>query len=191
MAKRQHIDLLTRGHATGKPYIDLQLRPVELQAIGRVTTNWAFLEFLILQETKNLAKHLKIPLPEEAKHISFEHRLDAWERLSERALAAELDEERQRALACIAGVKAVQDERHQLTHRIIEYNPTDRNKLAAYKRGDFLDRKFAWRFDAARIEKTARTIARLSYDILSIHVDLAPPPDALQQKRGRRDRSDH
>jgi hypothetical protein len=169
-ARRKHLDVLTRGNASGTPWIDLQLRNDELRANGRVTTNWAFLEFLILRETQNLAAYLKISVPQEAAHVAFAHRLEAWEQLSAKALA-KLHEERGRAFACIRRVKELQDDRHQLTHRIVEFDPADRDRLVAYRRTDFRERKFGWRLSVSKIEKIARDIARLNYDVLSIHSD--------------------
>jgi len=59
----------------------LELRPVELQAVGRVTTNLAFFEFLILRETRGLASFLDTEVPEDALAISFRRRRQVWETL--------------------------------------------------------------------------------------------------------------
>jgi hypothetical protein len=124
MLRRRHLYFLTRGNKEGAPYIDMQLRPAELEAIGRVTTHWAFLEFLILRETRGLAKHLGIPLPNDAEAVAFRKRRELWEALSRRALAP-FPEELHRALDCITRTAALAPDRHRLTHDIIEYDPND------------------------------------------------------------------
>jgi hypothetical protein len=181
----RYLDFLTHGNATGKPYVDLQLRPAELQAIGKVTTLWAFLEFLILRETKGLAEYLERPLPTDAEAVSFRKRRKVWEDLSRDALA-NLDEELRRALDCIERTDRLANERHRLTHSIIEYDKTDPNRLKAYPRSDF--GKVGWPLSAAAIEKTALGIARLSHDVLSIHADPRPLPGASPRKQDKQDR---
>jgi len=173
---RRYLYFLTRGNATGAPYIDLQLRPAELQAIGQVTTQWAFLEFLILRETRSLAKHLGMDLPpDDLEAVSFRKRRKLWERLARKALAP-FHEELARSLDCIERVRNLANERHRLTHDIIEYDAQDQNRLKAYPRANL--GKFGWPLNAARIEKTASDIARLSHDILWIHRDPEPVPGA-------------
>src|SRR5580658_5954672 len=93
MLHRKQLYFMTRGNADGVPYIDLQLRPKELQAIGHVATQWAFLELMILRETRSLALYLDIPIPDDAAAISFRRKARVWEDLSLKALAA-FDEER-------------------------------------------------------------------------------------------------
>jgi hypothetical protein len=163
MLRRRHLYFLTRGNADGAPYIDVRLRPNELQAIGRVTAQWALLEFVILRETRGLARYLNIPLPADAEKVSFRRRRQTWEDLSSRALAT-LDEEKRRALDCIERAKNLADERHRITHNIIEYDPDDDNRLKAFLPETL--GKFGWPLDAARIEQTAREIARLTHDVL-------------------------
>jgi hypothetical protein len=186
MLRRRHLYFLTRGNADGAPYIDVQLRPNELQAIGHVTAQWALLEFVILRETRGLARYLDIPLPADAEKVSFRSRRRAWEDLSLRALAT-LDDEKRRALDCIERAKSLAHERHRITHDIIEYDPEDDNRLKAF-RPETLG-KFGWPLNAARIEQIARDIARLTHDVLSIHRDpeIVPgaPPRTQDNPAGR------
>jgi hypothetical protein len=170
---------MTRGNATGAPYVDLQLRPSELQAIGHVIAQWAFLEFLILRDTRGLAKYLKIPLPDDAEAVSFQKRRKVWKQLATKALH-DLPEELTRTLALIPEIDAAAGERHRLTHDIIEADPQNPNRLKAYPRST--PRKFGWPLDAGRIEKTARRIARINYGLLSIHKD----PKIVRGASGRR-----
>jgi hypothetical protein len=97
MPSRRFLYYMTRGNAAGSPYIDLQLRPAELQAIGHVTAQWALLEFLVRRETRGLARHLGIDTPEDAEAISFRRRRKLWERLARKAFAL-FDEELRRSL---------------------------------------------------------------------------------------------
>jgi hypothetical protein len=187
MLHRKHLYFMTRGNADGAPYIDLQLRPKELQAIGHVATQWAFLEFMILRETRGLAQYLDLPLPEHAEIVSFKRKVRAWEDLSVKALAT-FDEERQRTLNCIERAKSLANERHRLMHDIIEYDAEDQNRLKAFPPATL--GKFGWPLDAARIERTARDIARLTHDIVSIHSDPETAPDASRRIRDKQDQND-
>jgi hypothetical protein len=187
MLHRKQLYFMTRGNADGVPYIDLQLRPKELQAIGHVATQWAFLELMILRETRSLALYLDIPIPDDAAAISFRRKARVWEDLSLKALAA-FDEERRRALDCIVRAKGLANERHRLMHDIIEYDTEDQNRLKAFPPATL--GKFGWPIDAERIERTAHDIARLTHDVLSIHSDPQPAPDASQRIRDSQDRND-
>ncbi len=133
MSRRRYLYRMTRGNTAGAPYIDLQLRPEELQAIGHVTAQWAFLEFLILRETQGLAEYVGINTPPEAEVSSFRQRRKLWEALSRRALAT-LAEELRRALDCIDRAGRLANERNRLTHDIIEYDRDHRDRLKAYPR---------------------------------------------------------
>lgn len=164
----RYLNILTRGNATGAPHVDLQLRPSELQAIGHVIAQWAFLEFLILRDTRGLAKYLKIPLPDDAEAVSFKKRRKVWKQLAAKALC-DLPEELTRTLALISDIDAAATERHRLTHDIVEADPQNPNRLKAYPRST--PRKFGWPLDVARIEKIARRIAQINYGLLSIHKD--------------------
>jgi hypothetical protein len=180
MRSRCFLYIATRGNAEGKPYVDLQLRPNELQAIGHVTAQWAFLEFLILRETRSLARYLQLETPADATATSFRRRRELWKSLAQRALAS-FDEELHRSLDCIERVANLANERHRITHDIIEYDRQDENRLRALPRGDF--QKLGWPLNAERIEKTAMQIARLSHDVLSIHRDPEPVSDAARRWR--------
>jgi hypothetical protein len=107
--------------------------------------------------------------------VSFRRKRQAWEELSVKALAA-LDEERQRALNCIERTKTLANERHRIMHDIIEHDAGDESRLKAFPPAT--PNKFGWPLDAARIEQTARDIARLTHDVLSIHRDPEIAPDA-------------
>ena len=76
------------------------------------------------------------------------------------------------------------NDRHRLTHDIIEYDTEDRNRLKSYPRANL--GKFGWPLNVERIEKTALDIARVNHDILSIHADPKPTPDAVQRTRDKR-----
>lgn len=187
MKPRHHLYFLTRKDKNGSEYIDLQLRVDEFAAIGHVTTQWAFLEFAILRETKSLARHLDIALPEDAEAVSFKRRRRAWEALSRKALV-EFPEELSRSVDCIERAKNLANERHRITHDVIEYDKGDENRLKAFPRESL--GKFGMPLDVARIEQLARNIARLNYDLLAIHRDPEPAPDASLRTQDKQDRRD-
>jgi hypothetical protein len=137
----------------------------------------------MLRETRGLAKHLGIDTPKDAEAISFRKRRKLWEALARKTLAP-FDEELRRSLDCIERVCSLANDRHRLTHDIIEYDTQDRNRLKAYTRANL--GKFGWPLNAERIGKIASNIARLNHDILSIHADPEPAPDALQRIRDKR-----
>ena len=115
----RYLYIMTRGNKLGAPFIDLQLRSSELQAIGHVIAQWAFLEFLILRETHGLARYLKLSVPEDAEAVSFKKRQRAWKELAAKALH-DLPEELTRTHNLIRQVDGAASERHRLTHDIIE-----------------------------------------------------------------------
>jgi hypothetical protein len=182
MPYRRRLYLMTRGNTAGAPYVDLQLRPEELQAIGHVTAQWAFLEFFILRETQALAKYIGINTPPEAEVSSFRQRRKLWESLSRRALAP-LAEELRRALDCIDRAGRLANDRNLLTHSIIEYDKDNRDRLKAYPPTN--PGKFGWSLNTERIQQIARGIAHLNHDVLSIHSDLVSV-DASQRIRDQR-----
>lgn len=183
--KSQTRDFVTRGNEEGRPYIDLELRPAELQAVGRVTTNWAFFEFLLLRETRGLASFLEIDLPEDAAAISFRRRRQVWQALVEQA-APWLPTATPRSLDCIAQAKALAVERHKITHDILEYDRENPNRLKSYSRETF--GRFGWPLDAARIERLAMDIARLNHAMLALYRPLEPVAYGRKQgTRGLRD----
>jgi hypothetical protein len=184
---RKHLVFLTLDRGTNAPYIDLQLRFSELAAIGRVTSNWAFLEFAIRRETLGLAHHLKEPNPKAADDIGFKRRVRLWKELSERALQP-FPEELRRARGCIARTQDLAEQRHKLTHWVIEIDPMDRDRLKAYPRETLGG--FGWPLNVEKIEQLALDIARLNYAALTIHVDPRPARGALQRKRDTQDQHD-
>jgi hypothetical protein len=158
-----------------------------LEAIGHVTTQWAFLEFLILRESRSLARYIGIKPPEDIEVVSFRRRRKAWELLARDALANDPDTLRQ-ALGIIEEVANLAEERHRLTHDMIEYDLADQDRLKAFPRAT--PQKFGWPLTATRIEKTAHKIAVINYALLSLHREPESVPGASRRKLDRQDPHD-
>jgi hypothetical protein len=186
MPTRKHFTVRTLPDKSGGRRVDLQLLPEELRAIGHVTTQWAFLEFLIRRETLGLARYLRIPPPEDVDAVSFRKRRELWKDLSEKALK-QLPEELSRSREAIRKTSELAPERHRLTHDIIEYVPEDRGQIKAFPRSSL--GKVGWPLNAMKIERIAQAIALLSFQIMSIHRDPVILPDASPRIPEKRDPS--
>lgn len=147
--------------------IELELDPEELQAIGHVNAQWAFLEFHILEYTKLVCEHvLKQPLPKEAESDSLRKRKRTWETVIRTAFKDD-DETLGRLLKLVEQVGSLQGDRQKLIHGLIQWDSKDKETLNIYSRDN--PRAIPWRVDAKKIEELAIKIATLNSDFLNAH----------------------
>jgi hypothetical protein len=173
---------LTKRGADGTWYVDLELSKPQMEALGRFMAQWGFLEFLILEHSRGMARCLGSSIPEAAKSDSFRKRLQAW-----RALATEvtsLDAEYARkVLSIVERVGSIVGERHNLMHGRFEWRGVKRNSLLVFSRTP--DR---WEIDRRRLDLAGHKVAVLNYDLMYLG-RLEIVPDALPRKQGRRGHS--
>ena len=155
-------------------YVELELEPLELEAIGHVSAQWAFFEYHIFEHSKILAERVGQPLPKEAESDSARQRMRAWKTLAETCLN-DLPEDRTRVLDLIERASSLQGERHKLIHGLIQWSDADREKLEVFTRAN--PRGTPWRVDAKRIQRFARKIAVLNADLLNVHNEIPGFPD--------------
>ncbi len=184
--KRPTIDVLTLKDTDGERYVDLQLRPAELEAIGRVATSWSFLELMILTQSRGLAIALGLNAPpEDVEQTPFRTRRQAWVELARRHCTPE-QWTRFEPLAETASSLA--NRRNHVIHDIMSIHPDDKNLLRALptKEGG----QFGKLLDVAQIKRLDREIARLSHSLLVFFGDPYTLPDASRRRRDRPNQND-
>lgn len=169
------------GVKNARFYIELELDPAELQAIGHVSAQWAFLEFHILEYTKLVCDAvLNQPLPKEAESDSLRKRKRTWETVVNEAYKNEPKLLAQ-ITAIIDRVGSLQGERQRLIHGLIQWDDKDREKLNVYTRAN--PNNVPWKVDAAQIQALARKIATLNADFFNCHNENPDYPDLSQPRQ--------
>jgi hypothetical protein len=106
--------------------VNLELRDEELRAIGHVSAQWAFLESMLRRLTREVAKALREPLPQNIDSDSFRLRNAALRDLVSKMPA---DSDRDKLQTLLDRVGSLQGERHRLIHGLVEWDEADRDKL--------------------------------------------------------------
>ena len=154
-------------------YIDLELRPGELQAIGHVAAQWAVTEYLMREHTLFLSELAHSEPPPNIDNISFVRRQRVWKEMGLLALR-ELPNDLKDVLSVIERVSSMSHERHQIIHGIIRWDTSNKYRLKIHSGKD--RQTIPWAIDRKRVEGIARKIAILNFDILALHngIDLVP-----------------
>lgn len=158
----------------GKFYIDLELDPEELQAIGHIAAQWAFLEYHIFEYTKAVCEVASIDLPKEAESDSLRKRMQTWG-IVVRAYFPAGSDELAAILKIIGRATSLSGRRHKLVHGYIKWNIKDKESLDVYSRKN--PRGIPWNINAAKIEAFAREISTLNADFLNVHNEYPQIPN--------------
>lgn len=177
---RDHYAIRKDLHGDSSWYLELELEPEELAAIGHVTAQWAALEHLIWQHTQFLTKFIVSRLPKEANSESFRKRKRAWESLA-REVFQDPSDDLSAILSIIERVGSLSNERHKLVHGLVRWSDTDKGRLNIHTNRN--PAGIPWNVDVARIEETARKIAVLYYDLMAVHGPVKIEPFASRRKR--------
>lgn len=147
------------GEFAGRWRVDLELREDELRALGSVAAQWGFLENLLLELAKHLARALgEDHLSKEFDSDSFRSRSRALRELVDRAMAN--DPDRDRLIALLNRASSLQGERQRLIHGVIEWDEADRDTLNVQTHKN--PNGAAWNVNAADIEAVANKIAEVN-----------------------------
>jgi hypothetical protein len=185
MPKHPTIDILTLLDTDGRRYVDLQLRPAELEAVGRVATSWAFLDLMICTQSRGIAIALgeRAP-PDDVEATAFKKRRAAWIALAKRFCASD----QYAAFRLLAEkASALAHERNGVIHDIMSIHPTDTNRLRALPipgKG-----QFGRPLNVGQINHLAREIAKLSHAVLVFFGDSYIPHGASLRRRDTPDRT--
>ena len=152
--------ILLPGKKTGH-YIEAELEQQELAAIGYFTTQWAFLEHLILFKTAELCPKQK-DVQKDAASLAFSKRLSAWRQTIEKF--AHTDEEKERLLKLVSKAANLEDRRHKLSHGLWMSDASDPRTLIAssFRSGV----AFEVEFDFDGLMKLGHEVGKLCFDLL-------------------------
>ena len=120
---------LRPGQETGH-WVEADLEEKELAAIGYVTTQWALLEHLILENTVVLCSDAKAAIPVDATSLSFENRRRAWRKTIEKF--APTAEKKKSLLKLVSTAANLEQRRHQIGHGLWASDPADPHTLLAF-----------------------------------------------------------
>src|SRR5262249_43529712 len=112
------------------PHVTPDLTQDEVTAVGYVTTQWAFLEHVILVDTIRLAHKLKIQVPNDASNLSFTRRLRAWRTLVQQSRQRKSTKERLLKLA--SQFANAENKGHQITHGLWQWQVSSPHRLTPY-----------------------------------------------------------
>lgn len=149
---------ISKNLKTGVCQIEFELDEAEYAAMGRVTAHWAYLEHVILSETKAIADSLKVELPNDALNMSFTRRLGAL-----RILGAQHAEEieRRRIESLIGRIANAEQDRHKMTHALWGWDLANPERINA---SSFRPRlEFEKNFDAAALHRLADQLGQISF----------------------------
>ena len=145
---------------TGVTRIDFEMDPEELHAIGRVTTQWAYLEHVVFAVTSGIAKAIEVDLPTDARSTSFKRRLSALRLLVEECVSTS---DTKRVLLLISKIANAEQDRHRVTHGTWDWDRTNPERISAssFRPGYEFEKKF----DATKLNKLANTIGSISFQL--------------------------
>jgi hypothetical protein len=103
----------------------------EIFMIGMATVHWAYLEHMLLLETAKLVNRAKLPeMPAAAVSLSFSDRLKTWRKLVQTTVKTK--SARDRLLKLASKIANAETTRHQITHGLWEWYPSNPIRLRAY-----------------------------------------------------------
>jgi hypothetical protein len=154
------LPIIQKDLSTGIIRTEFDIDGAELIAIGRVITQWAYLEHGVYAVTVAIASEAGARLPDDALHTSFKRRLRAMRLTVEEYFA---NPDKARALRLISRIANAEQDRHKITHGLWEWDRQNPERIAASSfRPGF---EFEKMFDAARINKLADEIGTISFEL--------------------------
>lgn len=101
----------------------------EIFAVGQFTVAWAILEHLILLHTADLCARANIPLPDDAKSLSFKRRRRAFLTVIKKCVRRRKERDHFEAIANKAG--SIEQSRNRITHGLWEWDGEDPQRVVA------------------------------------------------------------
>lgn len=149
---------IVKNLETGEIHVDFEIDAQELHAIGRVTTQWAYLEHGVFAVTKSIAELIGTALPKDALSTAFKRRLSALRILVEEFAK---DGERKRMLSLIGKIANAEQDRHKITHAMWEWDvdKPDQINATSFRPGY----EFEKAFDADKMNALANRIGAISF----------------------------
>jgi len=147
--------------ADNRHKLEPHLEPEELEAIGHVTVQWAYLEHAILISTLALSFENEAEPPKDATSLSFEKRLDAWRATIERFVIDK--KEKTRLLKLVSKAANLSASRHKLAHGVWTWDYTDPETLRAFSFRPYVG--FEADFNAAGIRQLGERIGELNFQL--------------------------
>jgi hypothetical protein len=162
--------LVSKNLKTDDVGYEFELGPWELAGIGHVIVHWAFLEAALLYRTKAFAKRARVSVPRDAHNFSFTRRLRV---LRELMLMATRDTKaKKRWENLISRIANAEGRRHEITHGLWSYDPTQIERLWAHdRRGVRADN-----FDFRSLHEFGSLVGQLSYELMNPLPDRGRPP---------------
>jgi hypothetical protein len=124
-----HVIRIVLSLGKGPHRVEADLEERELAAIGYVTTQWAFLEHLILESTVALCSGSKAQIPADATSLAFENRRRAWRQTIEKFATTH---EKEKLLKLMSTAANLEQRRHQIGHGLWASDPADPETLVAF-----------------------------------------------------------
>lgn len=140
--------------------INLELQPSEYDAIGRISAQWAFLEYHITLFCFEVCDQiLRETPPKNFESESFRKRRRGWEEIVGRAFP-EATPERVKMNEIIRECGSIQGERQIAIHSFFQWNRTEPTSLKAHSHKNPHGESRS--IDADKLNKIAEKIARLN-----------------------------
>jgi len=150
--------IIQKDLTTGIGKIEFELEADEYIAIGRVMTQWAYLEHGIFAISVELSNAAKISIPEDANSTSFRRRLNTL-----RSLVAEYgtEDEKNRFHKLIGKITNAEQDRHKIAHAMWDWNPANPDKINA---SSFRPKyEFEKAYNAEKMNSLADRIGEISF----------------------------
>lgn len=148
-------------HRDRKWRLALELTDAELQTIGYVTVQWAFLEHALAMRIVEDAEKANVPLPRDATNLSFTRRLSAWRILVEETAAN--GPERSKTLKLIDQIANLEQYRHQISHGLWGWDERRPERLWAHSFRKPHD--FERPTDLSKLKELGKRIAEINFDL--------------------------
>lgn len=142
-------------------YTWFDLEPEEFAAIGHATVQWSYLEFMLFQRSKRLARKARVRFPSAASDNSFARRLTAFRELASKA-EVNSPKQKEKYLQIAQRIARANGIRQRLIHHIWEYHPKDITRLVNFAR-DLKGRIEP--FDIEKIGRFAEEVGALSFQL--------------------------
>lgn len=165
--------VLTKTDEQRKRYVDLEIMPSELAAIGHITTQWAYLEHLMRGHIAGLVRHFGRDAGPQADNDSFRKRFRYWKNLITE-LAATNPEYAAKSLAVVERIGEIMGDRHLFTHGRVVWKPIT-DKPLEFKGTKGRARRVHWQ----QIREIGHRLAIINYDLLGLSGEVVFVHDAL------------
>lgn len=153
----------------GAPYLGINLTEADLAAIGRIAVQWSQLEMIVFDMTNATCALMSIEVPIDTAKLSFKVRCRALKAVL-RQLFSNDAEALKECEKLFSRIDLYSNKRHKTVHGLWDFDLDDPKNVVVWN--NRISKVNPEKTNQKKLQKIASDIAKLSFDLLTIHWSL-------------------